>query len=63
MPIALEILVDCLGVKAALGIADHIVAIQAVPVDVEDTVPLESTDATKVATVTVAAFVAIDHSW
>jgi hypothetical protein len=39
MRVALEIWADCLAVRVDLGIEGHIVAIQAVPVDVEDAEP------------------------
>jgi hypothetical protein len=38
MQVALVILADCLAVKANLDTEDHIVAVQAILVDVEDTV-------------------------
>jgi hypothetical protein len=63
MRVALEILADYLVVRAGPDIVGHIVAIQAVPVDVESAEPWEPIDWVMVETVIEAEKAGIDHFW
>jgi hypothetical protein len=63
MRVALEISADYLVVIADPGIVGHIVAIQAVRVDVESAEPWEPIDWVMVETVIEAEKAGIDHFW